>query len=605
MSSRIEDYALIGDCETAALVAKDGSIDWLCWPRFDSGACFAALLGSHDHGRWSVAPVAPVARVSRGYRQDTLILETDFENAEGGVRVIDFMPIRGAASDLVRIAVGLHGRVAMRTELLLRFDYGAAVPWVKSLDEHTLQAVAGPDMVVLHASVPVRVEASRSGGEFTLTAGETATFVLSYAPSHLPAPAPVDPQQALAATETFWRQWTGCCTYRGAWPDAMKRSLITLKALTYAPTGGLVAAPTTSLPEHIGGNRNWDYRYCWLRDATLTLLALMDAGYRDEARAWRKWLFRAVAGAPSNIQIMYGLAGERRLPEMELPWLPGYEGSSPVRVGNAAAAQIQLDVYGEVMDALHQARLAGLVGSEGGWAVQKAMVQNLELIWNQPDEGIWEVRGGRRHFTHSKMMAWVALDRMIRTVEEFGLDGPIASWRALRAHIHQQVCQHGFNHERGAFVQSYGSDVLDASLLLLPLVGFLPASDERVRGTVAAIERHLTTDGFVYRYDTRDARDGLPPGEGTFLACSFWLADNFVLQGRTEEACEQFERLLAVRNDVGLLAEEYDPVGRRQLGNFPQAFSHLALAGTALNLARGARPIEQRPESALKREGQR
>ena len=595
MPSRIEDYALIGDCETAALVARDGSIDWLCWPRFDSAACFAALLGNPEHGRWLVAPLDSAPRVTRRYRDGTLVLETDFEATDGAATLIDFMPVRGSNSDLVRVVVGRRGRIAMRTELALRFDYGAAVPWVTRIDGGMLRAIAGPDMVVLDASVALHGQGMKTIGEFALGAGETATFVLSYGPSHLSPPKPIEPIGALADTEAFWRDWAARGTYRGDWQDAVERSLITLKALTYAPTGGLLAAPTTSLPERIGGPRNWDYRFCWLRDATFTLLALMDAGYRDEAVAWHEWLLRAIAGNPSHIQIMYGLAGERRLPELELDWLPGYEGSRPVRIGNAAAAQMQLDVFGEVMDALHQARHGGLVASEAGWALQRALVDHLETVWDQADKGIWEVRGERQQFTHSKVMAWVALDRTVRTAEEFGLDAPLARWRALRARIHQEVCQRGFSPELGAFVQAYGSRTLDASLLLLPLVGFLPATDPRVRGTVEAIERRLTVGGFVLRYDTAETDDGLPPGEGAFLACSFWLADNLLLQGRAGEARALFERLLAVRSDVGLLAEQYDPIGKRQLGNFPQAFSHLALVATALNLARGAKPMEQRP----------
>ena len=585
---------MIGDCETVALVGRDGSIDWLCWPRFDSGACFAALLGTPEHGRWQLAPEASVQRVVRRYREDTLVLETDFETADGTATLVDFMPMRGPAADLVRIVVGRRGRVAMRLELVLRFDYGAVVPWVSRIENGRLRAVAGPDMVVLDASVPVHGEDLKTVAEFDVREGERVHFVLSYAASHLPVPPVVDPYRALDDTEELWRTWTSRCSYDGEWPAAVRRSLITLKALTYAPTGGLVAAPTTSLPERIGGERNWDYRFCWLRDATLTLLALMDAGYHDEAGAWRDWLLRAVGGTPSRIQILYGLAGERRVPETELDWLPGYEGSPPVRIGNRAATQLQLDVYGELMDAVHQARHAGLVGSEAGWALQRALVEHLETIWDHPDDGIWEVRGGRRHFTHSKVMAWVALDRTVRTVEEFGLEGPVARWRALRARIHDDVCRRGFNARLGAFVQAYDSDLLDASLLMLPLVGFLPADDPRVRGTVAAVERFLTVDGFVLRYDTARTHDGLPPGEGVFLACSFWLADNLLLQGRREEARILFERLLAVRNDVGLLAEEYDPAAKRHLGNFPQAFSHLALVGTALNLARGAKPMEQR-----------
>jgi GH15 family glucan-1,4-alpha-glucosidase len=590
----IESYALIGDCQTAALVGRDGSIDWLCWPRFDSSACFAALLGAREHGRWLLAPAAPPVRVTRRYRERTLVLETDFETSEGCARVIDFMPMRGGVSDLVRIAVGLRGAVKMRMELVLRFDYGAAVPWASYGEGCALRAIAGPDMVALHTDVAVREEGASTVAELTLAAGERASFVLSYGPSHLTPPRPVVAEDALADTEVFWREWASRCTYEGPYAEPVLRSLITLKALTYAPTGGVVAAPTTSLPEALGGERNWDYRFCWLRDATMTLLALMDAGYRDEARAFREWLLRAVAGNPSQIQIMYGLAGERRLPELELDWLPGYAGSRPVRIGNAAATQMQLDVYGELMDALHQARHAGLVGSGAGWALQRALIAQLAKVWEEPDAGIWEMRGPCRHFTHSKVMAWVAVDRTICTAEEFGLSGDLAGWRRLRARIHAQVCREGYDPELGSFVQSYGSKSLDASLLLLPLVGFLPASDPRVRGTVEAIERQLTADGLVLRYDSHRADDGLPPGEGTFLACSFWLVDNLVLQGRREDAERMFERLLALCNDVGLLAEEYDPAGEQQLGNFPQALSHLALVGSALNLARGMKPIEQR-----------
>lgn len=594
MSLKIEDYALIGDCESAALVARCGSIDWLCWPRFDSGACFAALLGTAEHGRWLISPVDVKSRVTRRYRDATLVLETEFETAEGAVTLIDFMPLRGAASDLVRIVKGMRGTVAMHMEVLFRFDYGCRVPWVTRLDNGMLRAVAGPDMVVMSASVPLCGEGLKTVSRFNVSAGETHSFVLSYAASHLPEPVPVEPHHALADTEQFWRRWVQQCCYEGEWPEAVTRSLITLKALTYAPTGGLVAAATTSLPERIGGPRNWDYRYCWVRDATLTLLALMDAGYHDEARAWREWLLRAVAGSPSRLQIMYGLAGERRLREWEVDWLPGYEGSRPVRVGNAAATQMQLDVYGELMDALHQARHAGLVESEGGWHLQKALIAHLETIWEQPDEGIWEVRGGPQHFTHSKVMAWLALDRVVRTAVEFDLPGPLRHWEALRDRIHKQVCELGFDAELGVFVQAYGSKALDASLLMLPLVGFLPPDDPRIENTVAAIQRELSVGGLVMRYDTRLTRDGLPPGEGAFLACSFWLADNLVLSGRREQARALFEHLLSLRNDVGLLAEEYDPEARRQLGNFPQAFSHLSLIGTALNLSRGAQPAAQR-----------
>jgi GH15 family glucan-1,4-alpha-glucosidase len=600
MPSRIEDYALIGDCETAALVARDGSIDWLCWPRFDSGACFAALLGSPENGRWLIAPADPNPRITRRYRHGTLILETEFETDEGGVTVVDFMPLGSVAQDLVRLVIGRHGRVAMRAELVVRFDYGSVVPWVTRLEDGSgVRAVAGPDMVVLRTPVPLCGEKLSTVAAFTVGAGDNMPFVLTYGPSHVPAPAPLDPQAALDETEAFWRAWSARCRYKGPWMEAVHRSHITLKALTYAPTGGIVAAPTTSLPERIGGSRNWDYRYCWLRDATFTLLSLMETGYRDEAKAWSDWLLRAVAGSPSQIQVMYGLAGERRLTESEVPWLSGYQGSRPVRVGNAAQSQLQLDVYGEVMDALHQARRGGLITTEASWALQRAIVEHLETVWHEPDEGIWEVRDGRRQFTHSKVMAWVALDRAIRSAEEFGLEGPLDRWRSVRQRIHQEVCRKGYDHDLGSFVQSYGSHQLDASLLLLPLVGFLPATDPRVRGTVSAIEQRLLIDGtFVLRYDTQKAADGLPPGEGAFLACSFWLADNLILLGRHEDARRLFERLLALRNDVGLLAEEYDPVARRQVGNFPQAFSHIALVNTARNLTQAAKPARDRAAEA-------
>ena len=595
----IEDYALIGDCESAALVGRDGSIDWLCWPRFDSPACFAALLGSSQHGRWLVAPCDEAMRVSRRYRQGTLVLETDFETPDGAVTVTDFMPPRGAASDLVRIVRGTRGQVAMRTELILRFDYGSTVPWVTRLESGALRAIAGPDMVVLHTSVPLRGEGLKTVGEFVVSAGDTTTFVLAYGSSHGCPPTLVEPLAALSETDAFWREWSSRCTYEGQWSEAVQRSLITLKALTYAPTGGLVAAPTTSLPEWIGGPRNWDYRYCWLRDATFTLLALMDGGYYDEAHAWREWLLRAVAGSPSQLNIMYGVRGERRLPEWEVAWLPGYEGSRPVRVGNAAAQQFQLDVFGEVIDALYQAARGGLGQSAEAWALQRAILDHLERIWREPDEGIWEVRGPRQHFTHSKVMVWVAFDRAIRSAEEFALEGPLERWRALRTQIHGEICRAAFDADLGAFVQAYGSKNLDASALLLPLVGFLPADDPRIVATVRAVERRLVRDGLVLRYDTTVTDDGLPAGEGAFLACSFWLADNYVLQGRHDDARALFERLLALRNDVGLLAEEYDPRSKRQLGNFPQAFSHLSLVDTAFNLSRShARPAEQRVQGA-------
>jgi GH15 family glucan-1,4-alpha-glucosidase len=592
MPSRIEDYGLIGDCETAALVSRDGSIDWLCWPRFDSDACFAALLGSAEHGRWRIAPRDPVRQVTRRYRPNTLILESRFETEDGAATVIDFMPPRGDNSNIVRLVVGERGRVAMCTELVLRFGYGAIVPWVTRLEDQTLRAIAGPDMVVLRTPVALRGENMTTVGAFDVVAGETMPFVLTYGPSHLPPPPALEPTGALEATEAFWTDWVGKGEPAGPWSEPVVRSLITLKALSYAPTGGMVAAPTTSLPERLGGERNWDYRFCWLRDATRTLLALMDAGYYEEAQAWREWLLRAAAGSPDQIQIMYGIAGERRLTEWELPWLPGYEGARPVRVGNDAYGQLQLDVYGELMNALHYGRQSRLVPSESGWALQIALLQHLEQAWREPDESIWEVRGGARHFTYSKVMAWVAFDRAIEAVEAHGLDGPVERWRQLRAEIHAEVCRRGFDRDLGSFVQSYDAKMLDASLLLIPLVAFLPVDDPRVRGTIAAIERCLLVDGFVLRYDTATVKDGLPSGEGAFLACSFWLVDVYVLQGRLDEARRLFERLIAVRNDLGLLSEEYDPRARRQLGNFPQAFSHVGLIISAFNLARADTPGE-------------
>ena len=499
-------------------------------------------------------------------------------------------------SHVVRLVEGRRGSVNMRTQLVIRFDYGSAVPWVTHMQDSELRAVSGPDMAVLRAPVSLHGEGLTSVAEFTIHAGETVPFYLTYGPSHLPPPDPIDPLAALAQTQAMWEEWSARCRHTGKWHDAVLRSHITLKALTYRPTGGIVAAPTTSLPEQLGGARNWDYRFCWLRDATFTLLSLMDAGYQEEACAWRDWLLRAAAGSPSQLQIMYGLAGERRLNEWTADWLPGYEDSRPVRLGNAAHAQLQLDVFGEVMDVLYQARRSGLAGSEAGWALQRALVEHLEQIWNKPDDGIWEVRGGSRYFTHSKVMAWVALDRAVRTIEEFGLDGPVEHWRQLRRTIHQEVCEHGYDAGMGSFVQSYGSKHLDASLLLIPLVGFLPASDDRVSSTLAAIEKQLMADGLVMRYDTNATDDGLPPGEGAFLPCSFWFVDNLVLLGRYDQACRMFDRLLDLRNDVGLLAEEYDLRARRQVGNFPQAFSHVALANTARNLsaAMATRPARQR-----------
>jgi GH15 family glucan-1,4-alpha-glucosidase len=604
VSARIEDYALIGDGETAALVCRDGSIDWLCWPRFDSAACFAALLGDAGNGRWRIGPEDADARVTRRYREGTLIVETEFETNTGVVTLIDFMPPRSAVSDLIRIVRGKRGRVAMKFDLTLRFDYGRSVPWVTQMEDSRLRAIAGPDMVVLQSPVPLHGAGLTTVGNFVVDAGQSHAFVMTYSASHLTPPDTVDAEAALADTEELWRAWSGRSTYQGEWAEPVQRSLITLKALIYRPTGGLVAAATTSLPEHIGGNRNWDYRYCWLRDATLTLLALMDAGYLEEADAWRTWLLRAAAGSPDQLQIMYGLAGERRLLEWEVPWLAGYERSAPVRIGNAAHDQLQLDVFGEVMDALYHARKGGLDASPEAWQVARALVGHLEKIWDQPDEGIWEVRGGRQHFTHSKVMAWVALDRAIKSAKQFGLEAPLERWRAVRARIHEEVCARGFDKERNTFVQAFGSKALDASLLMLPLVGFLRPDDPRVRGTVEAIERELTVDGLVLRYDTAETDDGLAPGEGAFLACSFWMVDNLVLLGRVDEARARFERLLDLRNDVGLLAEEYDPRARRMLGNFPQAFSHVGLIDSALNLSRSAAPQQPAPAEQRARTGQ-
>ncbi|MBV9251081.1 MAG: glycoside hydrolase family 15 protein [Alphaproteobacteria bacterium] len=600
MPSLIEDYALIGDCETAALVGRDGSIDWLCWPRFDSDACFAALLGTPEHGRWLVAPFeTEQLRIMRRYRRDTLILETRFETPDGAVLLIDLMPPRSRHSNLVRLVVGERGHVVMRMELVIRFEYGALVPWVHRLEDGTLRAIAGADQIVLRTPCPVRGEHMSTVAEFTVAVGETVPFTLTYAPSHLPPPDPVDPSLALAEAEQFWNEWSGRARIEpGEQRDAVMRSLITLKALTHAPTGGIVAAPTTSLPETLGGIRNWDYRFCWLRDATLSLLALMNAGYYDEASAWRDWLLRAVAGVPAQAQIMYGIGGERRLSEWEVDWLPGYEGARPVRIGNGAHGQIQVDVYGEVMDALYQAYRGGLASSEDGWSVQRAFLAHLAEIWREPDRGIWESRGNPRHFTFSKVMAWVAFDRGIRTAEECGLEGPIAEWKAIAEEIHADVCAHGYNAELGSFVQSYGSKWLDGSLLLIPTTGFLPPDDSRIAGTVRAIEGRLLADGFVMRHDPAEVETGLAHGEGAFLACSFWLADAYVLTGRAEDAKRLFTRLLGLRNDVGLLSEEYDPVARRLLGNFPQAFSHIALINTAHNLARSSKPAEQRAGEA-------
>jgi GH15 family glucan-1,4-alpha-glucosidase len=597
---KIEDYALIGDCQTAALVGRNGSIDWLCWPRFDSAACFAALLGKSEHGHWGIAPAGQITRTRRCYRRDTLILETEFETDQGAAKLIDFMPVRNGQANLVRIVAGLRGRVTMEMELVLRFDYGDSVPWVTRMpDGKGIRAIAGPCLAVLCSPVLLEGRDLTTVAKFEINAGETLPFVLSYAPSHLGTPEKISAADALEETERFWREWAGRSNVGGAWSEPVRRSLITLKALTYAPTGGIVAAPTSSLPERIGGVRNWDYRYCWLRDATVTLLAFMDAGYYDEAGAWREWLVRAVAGSPEQMQIMYGIAGERHLRERNIGHLPGYENSSPVRAGNAAACQRQLDVYGEVMDALYQGCKGGLSRHDIAWDLQRALLGHLEKVWMQPDAGMWEVRGPPRQFTYSKVMCWVAFDRAVKMVEAMGLPGPLDHWRKLRQQIHDDVCRQGVSNERGCFVQSYGSEELDASLLLIPITGFLPARDPRVVATVDAIQRELTIDGLVQRYRTRESIDGLPPGEGVFLACSFWLADNLRMQGRGSEARALFDRLVGLANDLGLLAEEYDPIARRQLGNFPQAFSHVAMVNSAMNLCETAKPAEQRAEKKV------
>jgi GH15 family glucan-1,4-alpha-glucosidase len=584
---------LIGDCETAALVGRDGSIDWLCWPAFDSEACFAALLGTPSNGRWLIAPSEEVTQTSRRYWDNTLILETRFETADGIVAVIDFMPPRGKASDIVRLVRGVRGRVKVRMELVIRFGFGTDIPWVKRTEDGALLAIRGPDMTVLRTPVKTRGENMTTVAEFEVNEEETIPFVLTYGPSHLPVPEPINPAQALQDTEDFWTEWCSRCTYEGDNAELVMRSLITLKTLTYAPTGGIVAAPTTSLPEKLGGARNWDYRFCWLRDATFTLLALMNSGYTEEASAWHNWLLRAVAGSPENMQIMYGIMGQRRLIEWEAGWLPGYEGAQPVRVGNAAHAQLQLDVYGELIDAFHQSRIAKLKLDDGSWDLECIVLDHLAEVWNQPDHGIWERRGDGAHYVSSKVMTWLAFDRGIKSAEEFGFKAPLKRWQSLRDQIHREVCEKGFDVAQNTFVEFYGSQLLDASILLLPSVGFLPASDPRVRGTLAAIEKYMMRDGFVLRHDPREISDEKQPIEGAFLACTLWLADAYVLAGEIAKAQVLFDRVVAVANDLGLLAEEFDSGAGRQTGNFPQALTHIALINTAHNLSDAKKPVEK------------
>jgi GH15 family glucan-1,4-alpha-glucosidase len=600
MAERIEDYALVGDLQTAALVGRSGSVDWLPFPRFDSSSCFGALLGGREHGRWLIAPASGGPATDRRYRDGTLVLESEWQTRDGRVRVTDFMPQRETKPDIVRIVEGLEGAVRMRTELVIRLDYGSVVPWVRRLDERSLLAVGGPDGLLLRTPVDLQPEGMTHTATFTVRAGERVPFTLTWFPSHERLPKVVDPERALADTERLWHEWVAGCKYDGEYAEAVHRSLIVLKALTYAPTGGIVAAPTTSLPELIGGERNWDYRYCWLRDATFTLYALLNAGFTQEASAWRDWLLRSVAGDASKVQILYGVGGQRRVPEFELPWLPGYAGSSPVRIGNAAHEQFQLDVYGEVMDVLHQARMHGLDPSDHAWSLQRTLLDFLEGAWDRPDEGIWEVRGPRRHFVHSKVLAWVAFDRAVQGAERLGLDGPVERWRRLRQEIHDEVCREGFNTKLGSFTQSYGSAELDASTLLIPILGFLPPDDPRVVGTVEAVQHDLTRNGFVERYRTRAQNevDGLSGGEGVFLPCSFWLVDALLMIGRRGEAERLFEDLLGIRNDLGLLAEEYDPAEKRLLGNFPQAFTHVGLVNSAYNLSQSESPHRQRPQRA-------
>ncbi|WAL68922.1 glycoside hydrolase family 15 protein [Amycolatopsis cynarae] len=596
MALRLEDYALIGDTQTAGLVGYDGSLDWLCLPRLDSGACFAALLGTPEHGRWVIRPEGPARTLRRGYREDTMILETDLATDDGVIRIVDCMPIRHEHPRVIRLVRGLQGKVRVRSEAVVRFEYGHDRPWIRC-EGKRIQAIAGPNVVVLDGDVPHHVENETCVAGFTVAEGDEVGLRLAWRGPRQPDPPPVDMAKTVRQTEQWWRRWVGRCRYQGEYREAVVRSLLALKALAFSPSGGIAAAATTSLPEQLGGVRNWDYRFCWIRDATFTLMALLEGGYEQEARDWREWLLRAMAGAPEQMQISYGVEGERRLTESELPWLPGYANSRPVRIGNAASEQFQLDVYGELMDALHQARTHGIPPIADAWELQRALMDYLESHWTDPDNGVWEVRGQRRHFTHSKVMAWCAMDRAVQGVERFGLDGPLDRWKALRQEIFDEVCEKGFDRKRNTFTQYYGSDSLDAALLLIPAVGFLPANDPRMKGTVEAVEKHLLREGFVQRYtmneQTRDL-DGLPPGEGAFLACTFWLADNYILQGRADEGRKLFERLLDLRNDVGLLSEEYAPTDRRLVGNIPQAFSHVALINTAHNLGTGNGPAHRR-----------
>ena len=586
MPSRIEDYAMVGDLQTAALVGADGSVDWLCFPRFDSPACFAALLGDDSNGRWKISPTSGGRCTSRRYRGDTLILESEWETPEGAVRVVDCMPPRGVAPDLVRVVEGLRGKVALTSELCIRFDYGHIAPWT-IIEGREVRYVAGPDALWLRASAPHQERQGETLSQFTVSEGERVPFVLTWSPSYGEKPVAIDGLQAVDDTERFWLDWAGGIGYEGRWRDAVYRSLLTLKGLTYELSGGIVAAATTSLPETLGGSRNWDYRYCWLRDSTFTLGALLGAGLLEEARAWQQWMLRAVAGDPTDAQIMYAIDGARRLPEYELPWLPGYEGAAPVRVGNDAAGQVQGDVSGEVLGAAHVGRAAGIAPMERGWKLQRWLAGRLEEAWKRPDNGIWESRGERQHFVYSKVMCWVAFHSLVQGVERFGLEGPVDRWRAVRDEIHEDVLQNGYDAERGTFTQAYGSQALDACALLIPRVGFLPYDDERVISTVETISNELTEDGLVLRYRTDQSDDGLSGREGSFLICSFWMVNALWGIGRYSEAEELFERLLVLRNDVGLLSEEYDTRAQRLVGNFPQAFTHLALVNCAIQLSKG------------------